>query len=256
MILNFDKLFKYCVVFMKINRSHPNIHKDTKWLLQIGPIQGLYTISFLFIAHSALVYDIKNDISKCCENGTVAVFYIVVTFQYCMIIRHQDRLKRLITTMESDYTSALNLPSEERKIVLNHAKKGQWVIKLWMLLVVNIGGLFFSKSIALMVYYSIVDKFKPILIIDVTFPGALDDLKNSVGLFAVIYAIMLFYLLYTCCAYLGIVPLGPIFMLHACGQMELVKGGLMKLFPNYGYSPTKCRKEVKAIAVQLENVYK
>lgn len=240
-----------------MNRSHPDIPRDRKWLVQFVLMHGLYTLIFLLILYSIIFHDIRNgDFAKICGNGTLVVFYIVVTFKYSLMLWHQRSLKRLIKTMKSDYELAVHLSPEENGIVVEYANKGKSLIIPWLALVSCAAGLFPLKSLILMLYYTVVDQFTLVPIFDLTYPAVLEDVKDSVVPFALLYIAMNCYLVYAAFMYIGLVTFGPIFMQHACGQLELVKMRVSNLFPEHGYSPEKSKADLKAIVILLDNVYR
>lgn len=257
MNLDFNELFKYCIFFTKINRSNPDVPRDAKWLIEFALMQGVYTLIFLLILYSLIFHDIRiGDYTKICANGTIAVFYVIVTFNYFVMVWQQDRLKRLISTIQLDYYLASNLPVNEKNIISNYIVKGQWLIKIWLVLISWIAVLFTFKSVSLMLYSAFMGNFTPVPFIEIAYPAKLEAVKETAGPFVFIYVAMLCYLIYSVCMYLGVVPLGPIFMLHACGQLGLVKTRVLNLFPEHGYCSTKARRELKAVVIHLENVYR
>lgn len=257
MDLNFDNLYKISVFVMTMNLSHPDIPRDKKWLLKFLIIHGIYTMIVVLMLYSIIFHDIKiGNIAQICGNGTLVIFYGVVSFKYCIMLWHQQRLKRLIMTMKSDYEVAAQLTADERRVVVEYAARGKWLIKPWLLIIFCVAGLYPVRSISLMVYYTIVDKFAYVPMFDLTYPPVLEKL-NPVVTFILMDIIMNSgYLVYSVCMYATLVPLGPIFMLHACGQLELVKMRVLNLFPEHGYNHKKSKKELRMIAIQLDSVYR
>lgn len=130
---------------MKINRSHPNVKRDMKWALQFLIMHGVFTMFFCMLLYSTVMHDLKNkNFTQACANGTIAILYTVVSFQYFMMVWYQDKLRDMITIMKRDFADCT---LEERILVLKYAYRGRWVSKLWFVVASMSGGLFPLKSV-------------------------------------------------------------------------------------------------------------
>lgn len=252
--LDFDKLFKISLLFMKINRSHPNVKRDMKWALQFLLMHGIFSMGFCLLLYSTVMHDFKNIILAC-GNGTIIILYTVVSFQYFMMIWHQDKLRSMFETMKSDFANAECSP-EEQLLVLKYSNRGRWVVKLWLVVGSMSATLFPLKSILFMMYSAIKHEFRLVPVYDLTYPKFLEEIKNNIVPFTIVYTLMVWYAFYAASMYIGLVPMGPICMLHACSQLEIAKRKVDNFYPIDGYRHEDTMKNMMSVAKQLQNIYR
>ncbi|XP_013138707.1 PREDICTED: uncharacterized protein LOC106103473 [Papilio polytes] len=257
MEIDFNKMFNIMIFAMRVNRCHPDIARDRKWALQFICVHGIFFIMFCALVYSIIFCDIKNkDFTQACSNGAICIVFIVVTFKYCVMLYYQKLFKNMIQIMKNDYKLSTELPLEEREIVLHFALKGKGVMKFWLIISICTASLFPVKAIVLMIYYKIIGDFKFVLLYDLTYPAGLEEHKNEPGTFAFLYLAFFFYDFYAMFMYIAFVPLGPIFMLHVCGQLELVKKRVLTIYPNNLFDNEKVLNQFKDIIVHLQNIYR
>ncbi|KAJ8705221.1 hypothetical protein PYW07_011048 [Mythimna separata] len=122
MELDFDKIFKIPTKALNISRAHPYIPRDWKWALQFCIVHGLFTLAFVNIIYNIICHDLKsNNFSQMCKNGVLFVVYIVITFQYCVLLWHQNALVDLIENMKRDYEQSKDLDSIEKEMFTKYA---------------------------------------------------------------------------------------------------------------------------------------
>lgn len=254
MKLNFEELFKVFIVAMNINRSHPYIKRDVRWLIQFASIHGLYTILFVFVLQNIALNLKKNNFSEVCKNGTLTVVYIVNTFHYSILLRRQTYLVKLIADMKADFLTSKQLPENEQELVRKYARKGRYVCRQWLFLTV-VGTLLFPiKNFVLLLILWVKGEFYFLPMYDLVYPISLiEDHKNTLSIFIITYILMLGYASYSSTLYAAFVPLGPTFMLHACGQLEVVKSRVETLFKNDDKEEIKA--QLKEIIRHLQYIY-
>nr|WCC57416.1 odorant receptor 16 [Papilio glaucus] len=257
MEIDFDKVFRVMTFAMRVNRSHPDIARDKKWALQFISSHGIYFFMFCFLVYSIIFCDLKNnDFTQACSNGAICIVFIVVTFKYCVMLYYQNLLKHMIQIMKRDYKSSCELPLHEQKIVLHYALRGKGVVNVWLAISLCTAGLFPLKAIVLMVYYTIIGDFKFVLLYDLTYPVGLEEVKNEPGPFAILFFAFFFYDFYSMLMYIAFAPLGPIFMLHVCGQLELIKKRVLTIYPhNTTFDSEKVLKNFKDVIIKLQTIY-
>lgn len=194
----------------------------------------------------------ENNFSQTCKNGTLSVVYIVISFQYIIMLWKQQHLENLIDNIKKDYVLAKLLPVKEQKIMEEYAKKGGHISKQWMF-ITGVGiSLFPLKNIVLISFHWIKGEFRLIPIYELVFPYFLKD-KDSVAVFCVIYIMVLGFGVYSSFMYTAFVPLGPSFMLHACGQLEVLKMRIDLLFN--GDDVNEVAEKLKDIVKQSQYIY-
>lgn len=55
------------------------------------------------------------------------------------------------------------------------------------------------------------------------YPTPVEENKEHPAVYILLYTLSVFFILYGSIMYTGFIPLGPVFMLHAVGQLEIVK---------------------------------
>nr|AOG12934.1 odorant receptor [Eogystia hippophaecolus] len=256
MELNFDEIFKISVCCLKLNRSYPTIKRDTKWFLQFILMYSIIFFVFSYLAYCIIFYDLKNnDFTQACTNGILSVVFTVVTFKYFIMLWYQKILMRLIEKMKRDFEFAKNLSYEEQCLVLEYAKRGRWVSKLWLLTAGSVGVVFPAKAFILMGYYVIIGEFRLIQIYNLTYPPFIESIKDNYIGFTIIFSILMFYDFFSVIMYIGFAPMGPIFMLHTCGQLEILKRRIQNLFADNGDDLSETRTQLKIIVKHLQEIY-
>nr|AOE48014.1 putative odorant receptor OR9 [Athetis lepigone] len=255
MDLNFDKIFKIVITALNLTRSHPYIARDKKWAFQFFILQGLFTVNFVVIMYNIIYHDLKaNDFAQVCKNGIMAVVYVVITFQYCILLKHQDLFVTVINNIKRDYEESKRFSPAEREVIYKYVEKGIWVCKQWVVVSFCGPGLFTGKSLLLMLYYYCINDFKLVPILDMKFPAYMEDNLHYLVLYFLTYALVLEFGLYSGLMYLAYVPLGPIFILHACGQLELVAMKIDVLFVELDDEVIK--RKLKNIIEHLQYIYR
>ncbi|XP_068631042.1 uncharacterized protein [Battus philenor] len=256
MNIDFEKIFRIMVFAMRVNRSHPDIPRDKKWILQVMLMHGIFSLIFCLLAYSIIYHDLQNkDFTQACSSGVLCVIFSVVTFKYCIMVWYQKLFRNMIEIMKRDYKLSLKLPMDEQDIILKYAIKGRAVIKLWLWVAICTAGLFIVKANAYMIYYKITGQFELVHLYELTYPSMIEEIKYEPGPFVAIYLAFLFFDIYAVFMYIAFAPLGPILMLHTCGQLEIVKVRLLKIFPKKRIDPEKTRRELKEIVKYLQKIY-
>nr|QNS36226.1 olfactory receptor 33 [Mythimna separata] len=254
MELDFDKIFKIPTKALNISRAHPYIPRDWKWAVQFCIVHGLFTLAFVNIIYNIICHDLKsNNFSQMCKNGVLFVVYIVITFQYCVLIWHQNALVDLIDNMKRDYEQSKDLDSIEKEMFTKYVNLGIWVCKQWLVISIVGTGIFVVKNVVIMLYYYFISEFQLVPLYDLVYPSMIERNKDNIFVFLMTYGLMLLFGSYSALMYIAYVPLGPIFMLHACGQLELVAKRIDDLFVECDNAVIS--KKLKSIIMQLQYIY-
>nr|XP_034829755.1 uncharacterized protein LOC117986899 [Maniola hyperantus] len=254
--LNFESLFKTINRTLRANLSHPKIVRDFRWFWKFCVLYGIFLSVFFLLLYSIYFHDLRNgDSTQACANGILCVIYIVVTFNYCIMFTYKNVLEDLIDKMNIDYQLAKNYSKKEQKVVLKFAQKGQGVAKFWLIVGTCAGILFIVKQVFLTIYYTATSGFRFIHLYELTYPDVVEEMKNDLIVYCILYIYFLFYDIFAAIMFIGFAPMGSIFMLHACGQLELSKNRILAIF-NKNNSSDEINKKLRDVAEFLNTTYR
>lgn len=229
--IQFEKLFKIITTSLRIVRTHPEISRDWKWILEFIFVHGFYCLIVLLVAYCAYFHGVKTgNIVQASANGVLIIISLNVSLCYYLLVLYQQVFKNMISKMDNDFQLAKDLPIEEQSIILKYAYKGKYVLKIWLAICAGTSSLFPVKSIGLMTYYTIKGEFKFVHFYEMTYPEIIEERKNTIALFVFLYLIFAFFDFYSSFMIFGFSPLGPILTLHACGQIEIARSRILKIY--------------------------
>lgn len=250
--VDFEKTFRFSLTALRINGAHPSVQRDKKWLLKFIITHGIFTTVFIIMIFNVYLDIKQKNFSVACQDGTVSIIYCVISFQYYILFAHQTTIARIIDIMKADFTK--DMSEDAREIVYVYSRKGRKVCLHWLLIVIVTAIVFFTKHIFLELYSYAVDDWKLIEMYPLTYPSLVEEHKDNLFVFAVIYFALVYYILYASVMYLGFVPLGPMFMTHACGQLEIVKKEILALYEDNSAEEIKIK--VNDIVKHLQVIYR
>nr|AII01098.1 odorant receptor [Dendrolimus kikuchii] len=221
--IDFEKFFKIQTIGMKMALCHPDTKHNAYWLLKSILIYGPYTLNFFFLCNSVLIDIRKHDYFNAFRNCVPVTIYICIVFEYIMLIKHRKTIGKLIKLMRDDFDKIPNLETRSKRAIFKHINNSTWIMKNWLVLMFCSVWIFIIKGIILSVYYAVKGEFRLVPFHDMYYTDYIDRNRDSNWLiFAGTYMMGINY---TCCCtmiYLCALPLGPIFMLHVCGLLELI----------------------------------
>lgn len=254
--LQFEKVFKIAMVSLRINRSHPGIIRNRIfWITQFVPIMILSALSSTLLINSFLFHDIPNGMySEASKNGTMFIVSITITFKYLILPFYQNFLKQFLNIVDEDYELAKKIPNEEKEIVLKYAKKDVTVCKFWLVSAIVTSAIFPIQALVLICYYYGEGERKLIPMFDLTYLEPFESGKNYLPVFCFLFLLCMLFDCYATTMYIGFDPLVPIFMLHTCGQLELLSLRIVKLFVDFE-DPKIIENQLKLIVLKLQKLY-
>lgn len=254
--INFDKVFWISKKAMRLNRSHPAIARDKTWRIQFGSILILSVVCIILLLHS-IRSDIQNErFADASKNVIMTIVAVTITYKYGILLHFQESIISLMRIVNEDYELAKEFTEEEQRIVLHFAMMGDKVGKFWVISAVTTGAIFPIKAFLLMGKSYFEGEFKLVAMFELTYPWILDEYKNVPVFFVMCFLLTLFFDVYSTSMYIGFDPLVPIFMLHLCGQINILKIRLSKLFSNPSEPDELVREKLRAIVLKLKDIYR
>nr|QIJ45808.1 olfactory receptor [Glyphodes pyloalis] len=252
----FEKVFYITAIAMHINRSHPFITRNLFWIFQFLIVLTLSATSFWFLFNSVVFYDIPaKRYTEASKNGTMCIVALTITAKYAFLLYFQAHLKSLILIVDKDYQLAIDLEIEERDIVIKYAKRGTTVSKFWIVCATLTSALFPLKAFFAMFCTYLDGKLEYIPMFDMRYPNRIDVLKEVPAMFCFLFFLCILFDVYATTMYIGFDPLVPIFLLHICGQLDILSHRMLKLFSEDSNS-LEINEKLKCINMKLQDLYR
>lgn len=251
----FEKIFYITSTAMHLNRSHPFIVRNLFWIVQFLIILTLSATSFVFLTNSVLFYDIPaGRYTEASKNGVMSIVSLTITIKYSFLLYFQDHVKNIIEILDKDYKSAKEYNLEEREIIIKYARKGTKASMFWLVAALMASAVFPLKALISMAYSYWNGDFQYIPMFDMRYPNRVDILKNDPAMFWFLFSLCLMFGCYATTMYIGFDPLVPIFLLHTCGQLDVLSSRMLKIFSNNDDSQ-RINKNLKYINMKLQDLY-
>nr|AII01066.1 odorant receptor [Dendrolimus houi] len=252
--IDFDDIFNIQITGMKMILCHPDTKRDKYWLLKIFIMFALYTLEFSFVLNSMLA-DIRNkDLFNAFRNAVPVSIYIFMLINYSFLISNSKSIGKMINIMKSDYEKCLTMPNLDqrcRRVIMYTTAKCSLILKYWSRLISSCVLVFCVKSICLSIYYVLKGKYEFVSFYEMHYPEFIEKhKKNNVYVFALTYAAEFYFTSISVLVYLCAPPVGPLFMLHACSQLEQVKIKFEDIFKK-----DNVEKRLSDIVKDLQHAY-
>ncbi|KAJ8733212.1 hypothetical protein PYW08_001510 [Mythimna loreyi] len=252
--LKFEKVFKISTISLRVNGSHPSVVHDTWWKIRFSIIMTNTFFCCLFLLYSILYHDIKTGkFAEASKNGTMVIVSLTITLKYFVLLYNAESIKVLINIVQKDYDTVQE-SEEDRDIVVKFAKRGVTVCKFWLVFGFGTSAIFPIKAFFLMAYYYCKGEFELVPLFDLTYPEPIEGFKNLTFVFWTLFIITFLFDAYASSMYVGFDPMVPIFMLHTCGQLELLSRRISKLFVEAKDS-REIEEGLKKIISKLQDLY-
>ncbi|KAJ0171058.1 hypothetical protein K1T71_013257 [Dendrolimus kikuchii] len=232
--LDFEKLFRLQMVCMKINLCHPDTKINKYWALKNLIAFTPYTVSIMLLSNAIIHYLPRKDYFNAFRNGVPVIFYVSMKLNFFFLLKKRSKLRILIDFMKGDYSQASAMDNKSKEIIQEYATKGRKVLLFWGYLMVSTVGMFVLKSVFLTIYHTKRNgqlTLSPFF--DTYYPFNIKEIRvHHKLIFGITYFIELYFTSKSALIFFCTIPLGPIFMLHICGQLELVKIKFENVFEN------------------------
>lgn len=242
---------------MRFTGSHPSVTVRNKLrLFKIYIFRILGSICFIFLVNSIISHDVKNGkFTEAVKNGTMAIVAVTVIFKHSILVYRRASIKEIINFINKDYQVAEDFGNEEKEIVLKYAKKGVQICRFWLISGGLTGFIFPIEAFVLMSYHCVKKECQLIPMFDLTYPKGIDEYKDIFFVYCATFLLCFSFALFSTSIYIGFDPLVPIFMLHTCGQLDLISTQLSKALRDA--SNVQERKEnLKRINIRLAEIYR
>uniref|UniRef100_A0A0V0J0Y6 Odorant receptor n=1 Tax=Cydia pomonella TaxID=82600 RepID=A0A0V0J0Y6_CYDPO len=251
MDVRFDNTFKLTSAALYLNLAHPFLTRNLQWAIRIFIFYVFYTPSFIFLIYSSF-YD---TFTKICTNLSISVLYCINLFNYGLLIIYKKPFMDMIKIVEENLRNSRELIDEDEKTVKEFTAKGIKAAKFWTFCCVLVGVMFSSKAVIGTSYSAFTGNFKPVAIHELTYPAYIEERKNGFLMYIVIFGFHTFYIVFTILMDAGFSPLGPIFILHACGQIQVAIQQVERLFLDNDIDVDDILNKLKNITRRLQNIY-
>ncbi|XP_045538962.1 odorant receptor 23a [Papilio machaon] len=165
----------------------------------------------------------------------------------------EDELRYCIDVLNSDYAGIYRETNEERLLIKDYSAKGQRVCKLYFYSVLMSASVFPLKATYLMIISYIRGEFKLTHIYDITYPEVIEKQKDVFYVYFCLFLISLIFTINGSWNFFGFDPLVSIFVLHVCGQIEILSRKITALAD---MNENEIIESLKEINKKLQEVYK
>lgn len=223
MSLTFNNVFWITNCALRIIGAHPQLRHDKKWFAKFVFLNVISCISFYFLANSIIFHDIRNaKYAEAIKNGSIAIVAVTIVFKYFVLVNSQESVAKLIEIIDDDYSKIEQFTEEEKRIILLYSKKGVNVCKFWFTATFSTCTMFPIKALFSMASSYFQGEFRLVLMFDLTFPKFIEAYKDVIYVFAALCLLSFIFDIYACSMYIGFDPLVSIFLLHVCGQIDIL----------------------------------
>lgn len=194
-----------------------------------------------------------RDFSQICKNGTLSVIYLESLFLHCIVFWKEKILLSLVKNIKEDYALAKHMPENEQEVMEHYAQRIINIYKLWVFIAGFGTAIFPLENVVLITYSWINGELRLIPLYYIVYPNLIEDNMNNLCIFILTYIAFLLFGVVSAFMLIAFVPLGPAFIMHACGQLDVVKLRIQLLFKNDNIE--EARKGLKDVVKQLQYIY-
>lgn len=256
--LTFENNFYLMLIGLRWSFSDLSQKRNLSYILKLLYSVGIPWLANFFLTNSVIFHDMKSENkTEALKNIFMALVTLNIHFKLFILNYYRKSITNNVDLINRDYQNISSMTPEYKAIVQKYIKKGIRVCQLWLLVSSATATIFPLKALFLMAYNAYKGHFKLVKVYELTFPNFMqtDDCTLELIIFV---GFFIFQVLFDCLAatmFLGFEPLGPILMLHACSQLEIVESKILGLFSEPADSKT-VREKLKEVITLLQKVYK
>ncbi|XP_047525581.1 uncharacterized protein LOC125063266 [Pieris napi] len=251
--LIFDKEFKITTLAMRCNRSWPYGKRSVLCKIQVFFSYFVSIVCLFFLLYSMILRDFPDeDYGEVVKNGIIVIVSTSVIIKFFILIHHRESLVNLIQIVQNDYEEAKQFNNDDKTIILDYAQKGKDICKIWIVIAAGASMMFPIKAIVLMAYHSYRGEFKLVPIFDMNYPDVINALKYEPKIYLLLFLLIFPFDCFAGTMYVAFDPLVPIFMLHMCGQLQLLSQRITHLFSQ---NEADIKENLRSINIKLQSIY-
>lgn len=255
-VTRFKDMYKKVHLSLWINALMPG--PINSGILLVWIVNFIIQICGVLICSNTMYLDIlKKDYSDATRQMTILFLIIMMLTKIANLIRHRSTLNSLLIRLDDDYEEAVaTLNDEDMKVVKTYVAWGMWIQNLWMVLVFGSGTVFWWAAFIVMFYTAATGNFTKMMLFEAVLP-IWDEYKFISPFFELVFIYEMFLDLFVMFLYSGFDPIVPIFLMHVCAQLELVKRHLLDLFNKEKIrSEADVQRELYWIVEKLQRIYR
>ncbi|XP_072939897.1 uncharacterized protein [Epargyreus clarus] len=184
----------------------------------------------------------------------VATLAFTLICKYVVVVYNRNIVRNLIRYINDDYEISVHFPEEEKEIIDRYIKKSKTVLKFWILSTVPTFFVFMLTSFGCTFYYYCRGTVKFVPLLEIMLPPAMEQHKNDLLGYMIINTLESVFAVYATFIYNGFEPLLPLFLLHCCGQLEILSLRMKNIFKQTENPEEICEK-IKEINIKLQSIY-
>lgn len=255
-LTNFVETFPKTCFGMFFNGVLPS-HTSRAMSLWLTMNVAMVATGLALLVNSTKEAIIREDYTDATRQLAILFLLINMSIKMSCLMRHKETMNSIIVRIDEDYRKAKEqLSEEEADIVKKYAMAGVILQNVWTYLSLLVGSIFPVSAVLMMLYSNFTD---PVVKKQMVFYGILplwDEQKFDTPLYEMFFVFEIFLCAGSTLLYIGFDPLVPIASLHMCGQMDLIKNRLSKLFNGRSIlSPDETKAQLSGIIVDLQNIY-
>lgn len=254
--LKFEKVFNFTNNSLWKNGSHPALPRDIRWGLKSFATVSLSFILLFLLSNSIINHRIPNkEFTDVVRESIIATLAFTLICKYVILVYNRNIVFNLIRYMNDDYELSVHFSEEEIDIINKYIEKSRIVVKFWIMSTVLTLLLFILKAFGGTTYHYCKGNVKYVPLLDMILPHIMEQHKNELGGYMLITIMVATFGLYALFVYNGFEPLIPIFLLHCCGQLEILSLRMKNIFKDNA-SPEEIYDKIKEINMKLQSIYK
>lgn len=222
--LDFEELFERIMTIMKVMQCHPGMTLNKYWMFKTMVKLGPYLVAVYTLNYSFRYYLREKDYANAFKCGVPIVYQAWMIFNFITLLKNRSLLLKLIKAMKDDYLKISTMDINLKQIMQKQANEGRRIMRFWWLLMLSTIGMFAVKCLVLTIYYAIQNRqIKIYYFFEMYYPWKLTERReNEVLIFILTFLFEVYFTTVSVLMFFCTFPIGMVFILHACSQLELI----------------------------------